>query len=82
MADMAMPSSQPNTFRKCTRTYKRIKTNINAKIDIVHITACTVGARLSSKRGASAVAAMLRVEATQTYRRMRVNLKIELSQPM
>lgn len=52
IAAIAIPSSQPKTLRMYTRTYKRIKTKAKGTIDIVHITPCTVGAWLSSGRGA------------------------------
>lgn len=52
IAAIAMPSSQPKTLRMHTRTYKRIETKAKGTIDIVHITPCTVGAWLSSGRGA------------------------------
>lgn len=50
IAAIAMPSSQPNTLRMYTRTYKRIKTKTKGTIDIVHITPFTVGAWLSIGR--------------------------------
>lgn len=52
IAAIAMPSSQPNTLRMYTRTYKRRKTKTKGTIDIVHITPFTVGAWLSGGRDA------------------------------
>lgn len=48
-AMMMMKSSQPKTRLKTTLTYNLIKTNTSGTMAIVHITPCTVGARLSSR---------------------------------
>lgn len=49
VAMMMMKSSQPKTRLKVTLTYSLIRTITSEKMAIVHITPCTVGARLSSR---------------------------------
>lgn len=79
---IAMPSSQPNTLRMHTRTYKRIKTKTKGTIDIVHITPFTVGAWLPSGRGSPSLDDILSVRqcCAESHSGVPVSLKIQLPQ--